>query len=95
MDDDNWTRRAACRGEDPDIFFNLSGNFELVVRRLRKLCYGCPVLDDCRAYIDWVEDDLPQTLCHGFWAGETVKERVRRRKIARKNDTTGQLQEAG
>ena len=90
--DDDWTKRAACRNEDPERFYDLSGNFEQIVRGLRNLCSGCPVLDDCRNYIDWLEDGLPQGLCHGFWAGETVKERIRRRK---KINRTGQSALAG
>jgi hypothetical protein len=58
----------------------MSGDPQGIKSRLQYLCSGCKVFDDCREYVDELEYLQPLRLCHGFWAGETVKERVARRE---------------
>jgi Transcription factor WhiB len=65
----------------------MSGNPAQIQRALRALCGSCPVFDDCRDYIDSVEDGedpAPASRWFGFWAGETPKEREDRRYPGRR-----------
>lgn len=68
-----WQLDAACRDVDPEIFFDEEQDLAV----LRRLCAGCPVIAECRAYAD--EHRLT-----GFWANSTAAERARARARARK-----------
>jgi WhiB family redox-sensing transcriptional regulator len=73
-DDGTWGQRAACRTEDPDIFFPVSytESIQSVARRLaraRGICGRCPVIDECLDYA--ITTDQPE----GIWAGTTPKQR--------------------
>jgi len=37
-----WHERAACRGEDPDLFFPEAGD-TIATRKARAICARCPV----------------------------------------------------
>jgi hypothetical protein len=75
----SWMRRSECvrRGINPDDFYKLSDPNKRA--EYRAMCEGCPVLAACREYVDQIEHGLDQRRIHGFWAGETAKERYRRR----------------
>lgn len=63
----NWRRRAACRDEDPELWFPV-GTGPLAQRQIaqaKALCRRCPVRDECRA------DAAP----YGIWGGTTEDER--------------------
>ncbi len=65
--DPNWTRRAACRGSDPEIFFpvgRLDGEHTYQQARLvaRAYCARCPVLRECHRQAE-------RTASQGVWAG--------------------------
>lgn len=83
---DNWRDHAACRNEDPDLFFPIgtSGPSAIQTERAKALCQGCPVRERCldRAL------DTEQTL--GIWGGTTETERraLRRRRDARRTRDT-------
>jgi WhiB family transcriptional regulator, redox-sensing transcriptional regulator len=73
-----WTQRAACRGEDPDLFYPPKGERgghpalrELVAKRI---CSACPVHDECAAYA------LATDERYGVGGGLTASERERRRR---------------
>ena len=66
---DDWRSRAACKGEPIEVFFPPSTSKSL--RRARKVCAVCPVIDDC---LDWVLGFEEQ---HGFAAGLTSWERLK------------------
>lgn len=72
-----WTAHAACAGHDLDHWFPVSKGagrngidrtYLSTVARAKSICATCPVLNECRAYIDANPQD-------GIWAGTTEKER--------------------
>ncbi len=63
-----WAVFAACRGEDPDLFF---GATKEAVARALSLCGICPVETDCREYA------LSARERFGIWGGLTERERRR------------------
>ncbi|MFJ9539713.1 WhiB family transcriptional regulator [Streptomyces sp. NPDC101225] len=67
----DWRDRAACVGEDPEVFFPLSDSTvsEADARYARAVCRRCPVLVSCRTWaIDHGEDD-------GIWGATTAGQR--------------------
>lgn len=79
---DDWRTRAACRDEDPDLFFPIgtSGSALLQTERAKAVCRRCPVREQC---LDWAMDS-GQSL--GVWGGtsETERRALRRRLKARR-----------
>lgn len=66
-----WMKRAACRGEDPAVFFpSVGGN----AAKARVICASCPVQQECLAYA------LADPESAGVWGGISERER---RKLAR------------
>lgn len=61
-----WQRDAACRDEDPAIFFPDKGTH---IGEAKAVCGRCPVLAQCRSWV------LENRIRHGIWAGLTEKER--------------------
>ncbi|MGW5610955.1 WhiB family transcriptional regulator [Streptomyces sp. NPDC003753] len=67
----NWREMAACRFEDPELFFPVSddGLSLLQVERARRVCDRCPVLRECRGWaLRYGETD-------GVWGGLTPGQR--------------------
>ena len=67
----SWRERAACRGEDPELFFPASSVgfvYNAQVTRAKAVCNGCPVRAEC------LSEALasPQV---GIWGGLTENER--------------------
>lgn len=88
-----WRDRAACRDyHDPRDFFDMSAHPVQILETLRIVCDSCPVLRSCRTYVDEQEGTSGENLCHGFWAGETVKERILRRSRERRRARRRQRQ---
>ncbi|MFJ6728729.1 MULTISPECIES: WhiB family transcriptional regulator [unclassified Streptomyces] len=75
---DDWRQQAACRHEDPELFFPIgtSGPSLLQTQQAKAVCGGCPVRESC---LEWaLETD--QTL--GVWGGTSENERrAMRRRI--------------
>lgn len=65
-----WAEHAACRGMPVEQFFPGAGGGDDVakVSAARKVCSGCPVLEDCLA---WAVAHVER----GFWGGTTERER--------------------
>lgn len=65
--------RAACRNEDPELFFPV-GDIGRVNRRqiadALAVCQRCPVVTDCR---EWA---LATGQAYGIWGGLTEHERA-------------------
>jgi WhiB family redox-sensing transcriptional regulator len=85
---DNWRDSAACRTEDPDLFFPVgtTGPALLQIEEAKAICRGCPVRDSC---LEWALDN-GQTI--GVWGGTTETERrslKRRRAGARSGRNSG------
>ena len=51
----DWRHRAACRDEDPELFFPIgtSGPAVLQVEQAKAVCRRCSVIDDC---LQWALD---------------------------------------
>lgn len=64
MTDRQWTRRAACRDEDPDLWF-----LEENAAHAKRICRRCPVRTECLAYA------LSHGIHDGTWGGLTETER--------------------
>ncbi|MCA9843233.1 MAG: WhiB family transcriptional regulator [Dehalococcoidia bacterium] len=68
----DWHHQAACRDHDPDLWFPRAGQNERV-ELAQSICRACPVLDQCR---DWVDRHDPP---YGVWAGLTQGDRDTKR----------------
>lgn len=63
MRNSNWRTHAACRDEDPELFFPV-GNSQVTRRKEAQaaaVCARCPVRDACQ--------DAGATQSHGIWNG--------------------------
>ena len=76
---DDWRHRAACRDEDPELFFPLSemGPGARQTAQAKAVCARCPVRAECLEYA------LDNALDHGIYGGMTEAERrtLRRRAV--------------
>lgn len=67
----DWRRDAACRREDPELFFPVGtrGPALQQIRQARAVCAGCPVRLDCLTFalVNGADD--------GIWGGLTEDER--------------------
>lgn len=72
-----WRDRAACRGEEPDLFFPIgtAGPARIDLARAQQICAGCPVREDC---LQWA---LDHSIDHGVWGGlgEEQRKSLKRR----------------
>ncbi|MFE2462220.1 WhiB family transcriptional regulator [Streptomyces sp. NPDC059402] len=79
---DNWREYAACRTEDPDLFFPIgtTGPAALQTEQAKAVCRTCPVREQC---LRWALD-TGQTI--GVWGGTSELERraLKRREAARR-----------
>ena len=79
----NWRERAACRHEDPDLFFPIGTTGPALVQteQAKAVCRHCPVTERC---LEWALD-TGQSI--GVWGGTSETERralARRRAAARR-----------
>ncbi|MCW2880521.1 MAG: transcription factor WhiB [Sphaerisporangium sp.] len=67
----SWLRRAACRGEDPELFFPISakGPGHAQHERAKTVCRRCPVRMPCLDYAVTTGQE------HGIWGGADPDER--------------------
>jgi WhiB family transcriptional regulator, redox-sensing transcriptional regulator len=83
-----WQDRAACRDEDPELFFPVgvptAKPYQAQEADAKKVCARCPVRTEC---LTWA---LETGLDHGVWGGLTEHERrallarrARRRKTTK------------
>ena len=75
----DWRHRAACRDEDPELFFPIgtTGPALLQVDEAKAVCRRCDAVDEC---LSWALDSDQDA---GVWGGLSEDERraVRRRRI--------------
>jgi WhiB family redox-sensing transcriptional regulator len=77
--DREWTLRAACRGEDPELWFpNQQDRHHPNTKTARAMrltalaiCLGCPVRKECLAYATAVDARF------GIWGGLPEDDRAR------------------
>ncbi|MER5987417.1 WhiB family transcriptional regulator [Streptomyces sp. NPDC001787] len=82
---ENWRMDAACREEDPDLFFPIGSTGPALVQTVeaKAVCASCPVREPC---LRWALDNGQDS---GVWGGlgederRALKRRARRR--AREN----------
>lgn len=78
----DWRQRAACRDEDPDLFFPVgtTGPALLQIEEARSVCQRrCPVMETC---LTWA---LKTGQEHGVWGGTDPEERRQmKRRAARR-----------
>lgn len=78
-----WTRQAACKGVDTEIFFvEKAGRPSRADERkaydpARMICRHCPVVDDCLEYA------LRYHIKQGMWGAKTPTERQQIAKFRR------------
>jgi WhiB family redox-sensing transcriptional regulator len=67
----DWRHRAACRDEDPELFFPIgtTGPALLQVEEAKAVCHRCVVVDDCRSW------SLETSQEAGVWGGLSEDER--------------------
>ncbi len=76
----NWRHEAACRWEDPELFFPVgsSGPALLQVEEAKTVCRRCPVMEDCLQWALEAGQDL------GVCGGMSEEERrAAKRRAAR------------
>lgn len=62
-----------------DAYFYPATNSEFAYKMARQFCTRCPAIGECRELIDSIEEDEPKSNIRGFWAGESPRERIKRR----------------
>ncbi|MES9525874.1 WhiB family transcriptional regulator [Streptomyces capoamus] len=82
---ENWRDHAACRQEDPDLFFPIgtTGPAQVQTQQAKAVCARCPVREQC---LDWALD-TSQSI--GVWGGTTELERRALRRRARSRPRSG------
>ena len=67
----DWRHRAACRDEDPELFFPIgtTGPALVQVEAAKTVCRTCSVIADCRAW------SLETSQEAGVWGGLSEEER--------------------
>lgn len=67
----DWRHDAACRDEDPELFFPVSdlGPGAHQIARAKSVCARCPVRAQCLEYA------LDNGLTHGIFGGTTETDR--------------------
>lgn len=73
----DWSDWAACRSEDPELFFPHPTD-EATAMAAKSVCQVCPVMDEC---LSWA---LATRQEFGVWGGMTEKERHKRRERLRR-----------
>lgn len=79
----DWRHRAACRGEDPELFFPLGTgpDAQEQIDVAKKVCRGCPVAQECGTWA------MKHGMSDGVWGGTSEADRatLRRRKYRRRS----------
>lgn len=67
----DWRESAACRDQDPELFFPVSevGPGSEQVQQAKAVCARCPVRQECLNYA------IDAELAHGIFGGATPRER--------------------
>ncbi|MFH9268553.1 WhiB family transcriptional regulator [Streptomyces sp. NPDC017546] len=86
---ENWRLHAACREEDPDLFFPIGSTGPALVqtKEAKAVCRTCPVQAAC---LEWALENKQDS---GIWGGlsederRALKRRSRRRAEARGRGT--------
>lgn len=79
----SWRDQAACRGQNPEIFFPIGATGPAVqqMEEAKAICAGCPVQMSCLMAAFASGSD------HGVWGGWSEDERRMIRRSARRRAT--------
>ncbi|MFG3497683.1 WhiB family transcriptional regulator [Streptomyces sp. NPDC047928] len=84
---EDWRQAAACRDEDPDLFFPVGtgGPALMQAEEAKRVCARCPVRERC---LEWA---LGTGQDFGVWGGTGENERraLRRRAARARRSTVG------
>lgn len=82
--DRDWRDYAACRGEDPELFFPIgtTGPALRQIEEAKTICARCPVLRQCLSFAMETGQD------YGIWGGLTADER---RSLRRRNQRSHRM----
>lgn len=82
---ENWRTLAACRDEDPDLFFPIGSTGPALVQteEAKAVCRGCPVREQC---LQWALENGQDS---GVWGGlgETERRALKRRSRRQAKDS--------
>lgn len=76
----NWSKRAACRDADPELFFPVSkvdAKNQDQIRRAKKICARCPVRKECL-------QEAMDSGAEGVFGGTTEQERRELRRSGKR-----------
>ncbi|MEU7031422.1 WhiB family transcriptional regulator [Streptomyces sp. NPDC046275] len=77
----DWRHNAACRDEDPELFFPVgnTGPALLQIEEAKAVCRRCPVLEQCLVWaLEYGQDS-------GVWGGLSEDERRAMKRRAARN----------
>ncbi|MCX4690730.1 WhiB family transcriptional regulator [Kitasatospora purpeofusca] len=79
----DWRHRAACRDEDPELFFPLgtTGPAVLQIMEAKTVCHRCPAQEQCLTWALETGQDA------GVWGGMSETERRAMKRRAARNRT--------
>ncbi|CAM5627767.1 WhiB family transcriptional regulator [Streptomyces griseus] len=83
---ENWRLHAACREEDPDLFFPIGSTGPAVVQtaEAKTVCRSCPVQTAC---LEWALENGQDS---GIWGGLSENERrALKRRSRRRAESRG------
>lgn len=74
----DWRDSAACRDEDPELFFPIgnTGPSQVQQEQAKKVCRRCPVAAECLKFAFDTGQDA------GVWGGLTEEERRAENRVA-------------
>jgi len=77
----DWRHRAACRGEDPELFFPIGSTGEALLQteEAKAVCRRCPEMEACLAWALYTNQDA------GVWGGMSEDERRALKRRATRN----------
>ncbi|MGW0698557.1 WhiB family transcriptional regulator [Streptomyces sp. NPDC002867] len=78
----NWREYAACRNEDPDLFFPIGTGAPALVQAeaAKQVCARCPVREQC---LKWALENNQES---GVWGGLNEDERRSLKRRSRRRD---------
>ncbi|MFE7391842.1 WhiB family transcriptional regulator [Streptomyces sp. NPDC057582] len=83
---ENWLMHAACRDEDPDLFFPIGSTGPALVQtdEAKEVCRGCPVREQC---LEWAMENGQDS---GVWGGlGEAERRALKRRTHRRAQKSG------
>jgi WhiB family transcriptional regulator, redox-sensing transcriptional regulator len=83
----DWRHRAACRDEDPELFFPIgnTGPALIQIEQAKTVCRRCDVVENC---LKWA---LETSQDSGVWGGMSEDERRAYKRRAARARAAGQM----